>query len=420
MRRTLLALGLVLLAAGCAPEAGPVDMAVLVPDPVTGNHRLEVVRVETLEDISSLRGAAATPIGGAVLLLDPWRLGDVDSVAEFRARVVRDPGGPVEAQFVERDGVLWPVDFHSLALATAYRNFEVARRYALARGMPPDGPLDRIPFYYAPVFRWRLSPDEAPTPITDNAAFFGSLGAFLFLPFDEFQDIPLAMNCGVIAHEYAHAVFAATVFGSDFSQALVQRWTPGASGLRLLGAVEEGFADAWGAGVCGDPRYASRSFPESLGDDRRLDGFVPAKHCYAPAAFAADLEYGRTCDDGGDRFWGERQYRVGTVLAAALWRAGQEPGTDFDRVMDAVFASYRGAGEAGLARAIEADDTGAAFGDLAVPARALVAGAPDEPTRRALCRVLAERLAVVIGGCEGIPPAEDGCGAATLAPGSCS
>ncbi len=420
MRRPLPPLAVaVLLAVACAPDAGPVDMAVLAPDPATGAYRLEVVRIETLEDVPALRGAAATPIGGASIVVDPYRLGDARTAAEFRERVLRDPGGPVEAQFIEADGVLWPADFHTLNLATAYRNFEVARGYAVARGLAPESSLDRIPFYYFPDFRWRLGVDDPGRPAADNAAYFTPLRSFLLLPFAQLQEIPLPMNLGVIAHEYAHAIFDAVVHGGVFPPPYSLRWSAGASGLRLLGALEEGFADAWAVGASGDPNYAAHSIPGVTGTDRDVAAFRPERHCYSPAAFAADLARSRTCADGGDRFWAARQYELGTVFAAALWRAGREPGTDYDRVIDAVFASYRDVGEASLARAIADDPGGNAFGDLAVPARALVAGAPDEPTRLALCRALGERLGLVPTGCTGVAPALDGCGGVVLPRGEC-
>lgn len=415
MLRPLSFLGVVaLLAVACAPDGGPVDMAVLAPDPVTGDYRLEVVRIETLEDVTALRGAAATPIGGASLDYDPWALDGNDTAASFRARTLRDEGGPVEAQFLEKDGVLWPVDFHTLNLATAYRNFEVVRSYAIARGLDPAGPLTGIPFYYFPEFRWHASPGDTPGLAADNAFYFVPLRSFLLLPFASLQGIPLPMNLGVVAHEYGHALFAATVHGEGFLPRHAVRWTPGSAGHRLLGALEEGLADAWAVGASGDPRFAARSLPGTVGTGRDVDGFSPTRHCYSPAAFAEDLATGRGCPDGGDEFWGARQYRVGTVFAAALWRAGREPGTDLDRVMDAVYASYRDAGAASLHRAVADDPSGDAFGDLAVPARALVAGAPDEPTRVALCRVLSERLGLVPEGCAGVPPAADGCGGVTL------
>ena len=414
MRRALplLALTLALALAACGPDPGPVDMAVLAPDPVTGAYRLEVVRIETLEDVTALRGAAATPIGGASLSFDPEALEGVDTEAEFRARVIRDAGGPVEAQFVERDGVLWPVDFHTLNLATAYRNFEVARRYALARGLDPVGPLTGMPFYYFPEFRWDGG------PMADNAAYLPHLESFVLLPFVVLQEVPLPMNLGVIAHEYGHAIFGATARGSAFLPRYTA-WAPDSAGNRLLGVLEEGFADAWGAGATGDPNYLAHSFPFARAAARDIDEFWPQDHCYSPAAFEADLAAARRCSDGGERYWAHRQYRLGTVIAAALWRAGEEPGTGYDRVMDAVLASYAAVGPSSLAAAMAGDPSGDSFGDLAVPARALVAGAPDEPTRLALCRVLGERLGLEPDGCAGVAPAADGCQGVTPALGSC-
>lgn len=386
-------------------------MAVLQFNPDVGAYQLESAKVTTLEDVTELKGEAARPVGSAEIVLDLDRLGGVSTEGQFRDRVLEDAGGPVQVQYVDQDGVLYPADFHSLNLATAYYNFERARLYALDRGMDPSV-LRSVPFYYFP----QVILDEADGGYqVDNAAWFPLLRSFVLYPFDSLQAVPLAMNQGVIAHEYGHGIFHAEVHGGAWLPPYLERWCPGGNcrdeagyqrGARMLGAIEEGFADAWAVGVTGDPRFTHHSLL-GLGNSRDPDRFDPQLHCYSQAAY--DREQADTAAfSAADReqYWGYRQYEIGTVFAGALYRAGQEPGTDYDRVIDALLASYRSAGPGSLASLIAEDDTGASLGSLANIASAVILGAPDTDTARALCAAFLDRLALdpadLGGRCDGV------------------
>ncbi len=411
MRRKLFLppLAALLLLLGCAPEAGPLQMAVLDLDPGTGLYDLRVVEVRTLEDVPALRGEAATPIGSAVIRLDSRRLYDGMSEAAFRAAVLSEPGAPVEAQFVEQDGVLYPSDFHSLSLATAYYHFEKARAYALARGLGAEK-LRSTPFYYFPA----LTEDPAEGQLADNAAWFPMLRSFLLFPHKDLQGIPLSMNQGVIAHEYGHAIFNAEVLNGAWFPDVLQRWCddPGCSdphGSLMMGSVEEGFADIWALGVTGDLRFINRSI-EPVGDRRDLE-FNGSRHCYSSAAWEAEIEQARTRPYQWARYWGSRRYELGTMWASALYHAGLEPGTDLDRVIEALLASYRSTGKASLAHLAATDRRGRTFGSFDSIAQAIVIGAKDEPTAHALCKVLGDRFALDPAAldprCDGVAPGGD-------------
>lgn len=378
-------------------------MAVLQWNPESGAYELRTAEVTTLEDLHALRGEAATPIGNAEIIIEGGRLANVETEKQFRDAVLENAGGRVEAQFIDSGGVLYPADFHSLNLATTYFNFEQSRKYLLQRGLEPDK-LHGVPFYYFPDVR--LFGSEQARQV-DNAAWFPLLRSFVLYPFDALQDIPLAMNQGVIAHEYAHGLFNAEVLGESWIPRYLAMWCTDAScaeerGLRMIGILEEGFADAWAIGVTGDPRFTRRSL-YYLGDARDPSPTHPAadRYCYSQARFEKHIDEGRDLAPADrDQDWGERQYEIGTMVAATLYRAGRNDEgvweqARYDRVMDALLASYRRTGDRSLAALVSADDTGAAFGQFAAIARAVIEGAGDDTEiRNALCAAWMDRFAI--------------------------
>ncbi len=397
-------LGLVVAGALPACDPGPdgVRIGVLALDPATGGYTLQARTFTTLEDVPAFRGAAATAIGDAEIFVDPSKLADGLTEAAFREQVLLEEGAPPEAQFVEEDGVLWPADFHSLCLATTYHAFERARLYAIARGMDEDGPTRAIEFHYFPSFSIG---EEGAQPFADNAAFFPLLHAFVLLPFSSLQEIPLAANEGVIAHEYAHAIFNAEVHGGSWLPPYLLTWPVGSPSSAMLGAVEEGLADMWAGAVSGDPRFARHSLRAYVGDSRDLDRFEVETSCYSDARFRADLREGAGSADP-ELFWLQRQYQLGTVLARALWAAGLGGAVSHDDVMDAVFAGYASVGDRSLRARIEASTTGSELFTFAIPIEAFLAGANDDATRAALCAVLLDRFSLsdesVGGRCAGV------------------
>jgi hypothetical protein len=391
MRRCAAILLLALMA--CGAPTGPADVAVYHLDPATGSYVLSPQRLSTVEDLDLLRGAAAETVGGAKI--------EIDSHAATAAQqlAVTDPGGEVDAQFEKRGSAWWPLDYHSLDLATTYFNLERSRAYARARGLGDQ--LDRLRVYYLP----RMTIRGSQGVFTDNAAFVSSLHAMVLPPFASLQDIPLSMNRGVVSHEYGHAIFNALVHRGAAVPDFTERWCPGdqcaaPQGWVMMGIVEEGFADTWGTASTGDPRFLRRSIPQ-VGSSRDVVPFDPAAHCTSQAELAADIN----AHDLSVSYWSGQQYRYGTVWAAALWRAGLEPGTSHEQVMDALLASYEALGEI-----VRSDTTGAEFGSFATIAGTIAAHAPDDATRRALCTSMRARLGLgadAPASCADVTPLED-------------
>jgi hypothetical protein len=163
----------------------------------------------------------------------------------------------------------------------------------------------------------------------------------LILPFDEqLQLVPLAMNTGVITHEYGHRIFNLAVYeGQLFPQPLGQ-WI-GTGGpttqINLLKAIDEGLADyhaysqsCLSAFGC-NPRFLESSFGSSVADQRDMS--QPDK-CMNTSLLSA------LCTLNINDFSAQSfQYQVGTDLAAALYQAGEITG-EREVLQKAILGSY--------------------------------------------------------------------------------
>ena len=314
MRRLLAALVAALACAACSADpTGPVTVLALAFDPSDLHYHLSEVQLRSLTSVSSMSGDVTSLVGAATLVVDPQALAaqGVTTADEFKRAVTQSPGGPVTFLYAQSGGVLYPEDFDSLNEATTYYNFEKAFDYFASLGLTHQD-LAPYPVYYFPDFR-RPNASGALTQAKDNALFYPALKAFLVLPFDQLQALPLSMNLGVVAHEYTHAVTNAKLYQADSLPWPFQHdssdpeW---ATVKHLLRSVDEGLADYFGANAVGDPRYLEHS----LGHDESGPRDLAAQHCATPA-MAAELPGAH--DDLYD------PYPLGSVLGGALWRTGQ-------------------------------------------------------------------------------------------------
>ncbi len=319
------ALALFAIGAGCAPESKlPVEVMVLAFDYQTGRYQPKQVQLTTPTDLVALRGPVATLLGDAHFDESPDNLKDVPATApaaEVRAAITKSAGSAVHVSYIESGGVLVPADFHSLNLVTSYYNFERAFGFFESIGSLTVADFGTPDLYYFASFIEKTDPEN------DNAAFDPLLGGFVILPFEELQQVPLALNTGVIGHEYSHRVFNYRLFDKAPLPDPYYQWTEGDAatpGYNLLRSLDEGIADVFGTGItCSkdfetcDPTFFGESLPLRYLEARRLDADPP--HCLDEDLRLSMLNSGQT-------FLNEGQiYRVGSVLSGALWRAASDP-----------------------------------------------------------------------------------------------
>jgi len=323
------ALAVLALLAGCGPDSKtPVKVMVLVYDNATKHYRPQTVELATPTDLVAMEGPVAKILGSAHLDQSEANLSSLPADAtlqQVRDAIIVKPGSAVSVSYIEEDGVLIPADFHSLNIATTYYNFERAYEFFHTRiGNLTVESFGTPSVYYFPTFIEKTEPEK------DNAAFDPPIGSFLILPFEKLQQVPLAINLGVIGHEYTHSVFNFRVFDQSPIPFPFYEWTSdlglSTPGFNLLKSLDEGIADTFGTGitcsasfeVC-DATYFSESLPVEYGEERRLDADPP--HCLSNTL--KESLSGLSADTFTDAGY---HYEIGSVLSGALWTATRDEG----------------------------------------------------------------------------------------------
>ncbi len=333
-----LLLAVVVLLAACAPETpDPVKVQALVLSS-NGSYTPKEVQLSTITDIYRMEGAVANLIGGARIRSDSNdpELQNATTEEAFGLAMIKGAGRSVTANYIAYGDVLWPADFHTWNMVTAYYNFENAFKYFQGTGVLLAEIGDPITLYYFPEF---VLADSSPEALKDNALFFPPVNAFMVLPFDELQRAPLAINAGIMAHEYSHLIFNRKVYGGQRLPEALLTWSAGGSspGANLLKALDEGLADYHGFGAtCASPtgcdtRFLRTSFDDAFSNDRDL---AKADRCM-DIFLREQLEQSNLSVFGGAAL----EYRLGAILASALYQAGQSTGNHAD-LQRALIAAY--------------------------------------------------------------------------------
>jgi hypothetical protein len=343
MFKRSVALGFVFLVCACAPNVkAPVSVMALVLS-TDGTYGPQQVQLQTVTDIVGLNGPTLNMIGGARIVVDPndpllSRLGPNPTNQQLAQVYLKDPGRDVSASYLEKGGVLWPMDFDSWNMATTYYNFEKASEYFQSIGDTPDE-LNGAKVYYFPYY---AEVDISNLPIEDNAIYNSLVQGFLILPFQQLQAVPLAMNLGIIGHEFSHRVFNTRVYQGQSIPAPFLLWgntTPvqilNTPSLNILKSLDEGLADWHGVGAtCLSPSGCNPRFLEaSLGSDAANARDMSRLHCLTPSLFNA--LHG---DDVNTFISISGQYEVGTIIASALYQAAGS--SNLAALQQAVLKSY--------------------------------------------------------------------------------
>lgn len=327
MTRALITCLTLALLPACAPEVpGPVRVAIFDRDEA-GAWGLQPVTLKSLSSLSALEGEAAKVVTGAKVVRDVAALGELESRGllsnprDVREEVLRRRGHPPGTLFTVgplkgEPEVHLPEDFDTLAMATAWYHLEAARRAAVDRGMSVNC-LRELPLYFEPVFE-EIIDGETFTRF-DNAYFWAPLGGFVIEARRDQDAIPLSMNGGLVAHEYAHGVWNCII--NDNAAVPRLEHQVGDRAPYLLWSVDEGLADYFGASLVGDANFLEASLP-GAGATRDLKGTWRLEQATLDAvAVATPVDYD--------------PYPLGTVLASALWSLREESANveSFDRAV---------------------------------------------------------------------------------------
>jgi hypothetical protein len=387
----------VLFAAACGgPNPAPPVHAMGLALNKQGQYEVRELELRTLTNATALEGKVAKLTGGASIVIDSSdpALQRATSEDQLENIFVKNKGMDVRANYVEKDAVLWPADFHTWNMVTTYYNFERAFEYfqGIYDGKNTDALLNARVFYF-PIF---TQADLSPTPINDNALFFSPVQAFAILPFDKLQQVPLSINIGVIGHEYSHRVFNQRVYAGRALPTAILTWASelgGSPGLNVLKSIDEGLADyhAFGLTCLTDPgctsRFLSTSLPSEFVDER--DFALPNKCMLKSYREAIDTL-------SASQFSGQGvEYKVGTVLASALYWAGEKAGKR-QVLQKALINAYSDSDPAkpGFAELIN-DNLQTPFNfTLAAVANSIAAHITDPDLQRLTCNEFLDRLQV--------------------------
>ncbi|MCY1021913.1 hypothetical protein [Pyxidicoccus sp. MSG2] len=398
MLRTVIAATATLgLAVGCAPEtSAPVKVSALVLNS-NGEYAPQDVELKTVTDIVSLNGTVADFRGGARIVFDSedQDLQTATTPEAFVNALLKEEGHDVTASYINQDGVLWPADFHTWNMVTAYYNLERAFDYFQTVGNIPAADFKKpVTTYYFPEF---ILADVDKDPLLDNALYFSVMESFLVLPFDQLQRAPLAINAGIIAHEYSHRIFNLKVYGGQpFPEALSLWAASGSSpGANVLKSFDEGLADYHAYGTtcratkgC-DAKFFSTSFHDAPYDQIARDRDLSRSDRCMTEALRTQLR-----NQSLNEFSG-KEYLVGTLLASALYQAGEGQGQR-EVLLRAIVAAYNDSDPKtpGLLQLSQQYINDQDKFTLAVAAGAIITHVTDLKLKEAVCNELMDHLQI--------------------------
>lgn len=409
LARSWLSFASFLVATGCAPQTkSPAQVMALIFGN-QGAYEVRQVELKTVTDIVSLDGPILNLLGGARIVVDPadpllQSNGGNLSDEQLGEIFVKSKGMPPRASYVEKDRVLWPTDFHTWNMVTTVYNFEKAFDYfqTLYDGKPTDELLGSK-VYYFPTF---ILLEAGNNPMQDNALFFSPVQGFAVLPFDKLQQTPLSINLGVVGHEFSHRVFNRKVYEGRAIPDPLQKWlgigSSSTPAVNLLKAIDEGLADFHAQGInCNtefgcNTRWLSHSVSESVTDTRDI---AQKNKCMT-------LELRNALATlPASQFTGQGlEYKLGTVLAASLYQAGEKT-RKMQVLQKAVVRAYSDVAPAtpGLAQVIQGNlETPGNF-TLAKVADTILAHITDPALKAATCGEFLDRLQL---NCSSLPCAE--------------
>lgn len=290
--RTLL-LCVVAAAPACLPGDLSGDQRVLVIARDDGGGYGLQERAVAADDLNALDGDTSRFLNRPTLVIDNFA-----GTAEIRGEQA------IHVDFARDGDTLVATDFQGLVAVTAYHHLQQAHDYFRELGLgdaAADAPALRVLFL--PKVRVSVFGEEAPAPLTDNALFIFPLRSFVLVEENVLDDLPMAANEGVIAHEYSHAVMhhlTSTAVGADEPPGLRFGWDTASN--NTWAALHEGLADVHGAALTGDPDF---TLPTTKG--LALDRDLSDPHVLGQDHLAAltGLSYD--------------PYALGSVFASMFW-----------------------------------------------------------------------------------------------------
>ncbi len=368
MARAFLA-ALALAGTACMTDASsPVQSLAVAWDPNSQHYALAPVKLSTLTSLRHVRGGAGIITVGGTVQANTAAIHDkAATVEKLRKTLVTQAPSDADVSFSLSGGIAYPEDADSLQLITAFYNLEQARAAFGGWGQQNLPPA-------AVVAGASISSDSGQSPLTNAEIFYAPLATHYLPTPSSRTEIPVAENLGAMGHSLMHqaiALFAwanAPVPPTDQGPSRDPDWN---SAKHVAASMTEGLADFMGAMVTGDTHWLDHSDQQDAAA-RALD----QRWCSKPEMLQA-----LPLSDDTTPY---NPYSLGTVLAAALWTAGQA--TSPDALAQGALASLPGIKAAAA--------TGSGKISVSDVLNAIVA-ATSSDSRPALCGILLDRFAQV-------------------------
>lgn len=317
-------LWLAALLSSCGPNPpAPVKVMALIPSEA-GTLETRQIELTTVGNVTTLKGDVVEFIGSPRVVVDandPLQANGIENLTDQQRYdvLVKDRGSDVRGHYVSRSDVLWPADFHTWNMVTAYYNFERSYLYFndIYDGVDPRELRPLRVMYWADV---KLNGPEA---LVDNALYLSFVKSFVITPFKNEQLVPLAMNIGVIGHETAHRVFNFKVLEDQGIHPSLISWT--LIPFNFLKSLDEGLADFHGFSVtCGEAAGCRPDFLSASLSDSRTVAFRNVGRndaCMDETTRQAFQNFNNT-----QWIQSPELYKVGNLIAASLYQAGNRTG----------------------------------------------------------------------------------------------
>ncbi len=244
-----------LIFSSCQPQT-PIseakgDVKVLIPIVGSDSEKLTEVTLKNIQDLKEVSGSYVqfyyTPGAGEKKLT----------------------GGAPQARFIRTEkGVHVPADITTQQMFTIY--YHIQNLQDLSVEISSDLKTNS-PFQVG--LNTKVSGNDSTGH--NNAFYDGESDALLFVPYS-LNSAPIAVNAGIIAHEYFHSIFYRLLYRNYLARQKVLSQQAGAEARNNLlfnetyiRGLNEGFADYWGWVYTTNTDYITASLPE-YGEDRKM------------------------------------------------------------------------------------------------------------------------------------------------------
>lgn len=255
--------GFFYLMSGCDEPQAPKPYKVKIPIAKGSGYSYETVTLDSLTNIEKIEGDYVAIKGGAEVTVTE----DVEEIvkSENPSNIYSKDPSHIKINFIEKDGVIIPKDFTSMAAFTLYYNYEQTFNFwrdNLGLTLESFGKLTLI---NNPLLILDLDGGSASVSVKVNAAFVPGPRDLWFFKETDRSEIPLKMNLGVMAHEFSHAIFDDQF--ADRNPQVYESVSEEAS--FWISAINEGVADYFAFMVTGRTNDFALSLKE-LSSERQL------------------------------------------------------------------------------------------------------------------------------------------------------